>query len=99
LTVKPSLIFGKRFTILKTVNRFPKLNSLTLYARLIFDCRNLAIVGRRNLDGTGIWQHPATRILPASESGDIWPPSLDAGGVRPESGQMPENIFEKIIFF
>jgi hypothetical protein len=48
---------------------FPKLNSLSLHARLISNCRNLAIVGRRNLVGAKIQQHPATRILPAPEFG------------------------------
>jgi hypothetical protein len=51
LTVKTSLIFGKRFTIFKTVNRFPKLNSSFLRARLISDCQNLAIVDPWNPTG------------------------------------------------
>jgi hypothetical protein len=66
LTEKASLIFGKRFTVLKIENRFPKLNSSSLHARLIFDCQNLAMVGRRNPGGTRIRQHPATGILPAT---------------------------------
>jgi hypothetical protein len=69
LTVKASLIFGKRFTIFKTVNRFPKLNSLSLHARLISDRQNLAIVGRRNPVGAGVRQHPIAGILPAPEFG------------------------------
>jgi hypothetical protein len=67
LTGKTSLIFEKRFTVLKTVNRFPKLNSSSFHARLIFDCRNLAIIGCRNLTGTEI-RPPDS---PTSESGDI----------------------------
>jgi hypothetical protein len=49
LTVKPSLIFEKRFAVLKTVNRFLKLNYLSLHACLISDCRNSTMVGRWNL--------------------------------------------------
>jgi hypothetical protein len=90
LTVKLFLIFGKRFTVFKTVNRFPKLNSSSLHARLISDCWNSAMVGRRNLGGTGIRQHPAIKILPALESGDIRPPSPDAG--RQDSGRNPSKV-------
>jgi hypothetical protein len=80
---KASLIFGKRFTIFKTVNRFPKLNSSFLHARLISDCQNLAIVNRRNPTGTGVRQHPVAGIRP---------PALDArhqipAGILPDSGQ------------
>jgi hypothetical protein len=53
LTVKGSLIF---------VNRFSKLNSLPLHARLISNYWNPTIVFRRNLAGAEIWQHPATGI-------------------------------------
>jgi hypothetical protein len=60
LTVKASLIFEKQFTIVNTVNRFPKLNSCSLHAYLISNCRNPAMVGRQNLGGAGIRQHPAT---------------------------------------
>jgi hypothetical protein len=60
LTVKLSLIFRKRFTVLKTVNRFSKLNSSSLQARFISDCRNQKMVGRRNPGGTEIRRHPAT---------------------------------------
>jgi hypothetical protein len=69
LTVKASSIFEKQFTIFKIVNRFPKLNSSFLHARLVFDCQNLAIVDRRNLTGTGVRQHPVASILPASDAG------------------------------
>jgi hypothetical protein len=79
LIVKTSLIFGKRFTVLKTVNRFLKLDSLSLHARLIFDCPNPIIVGRPKLGGIGI-RHLATGIMPTPESGDIRPSSPDAGG-------------------
>jgi hypothetical protein len=65
--------------VLKTVNRFSKLNSSSLHARLISDCQNPAIVGRRNTGGIEIRQHPATEILPTPKSDDIPPPSLDAG--------------------
>jgi hypothetical protein len=65
LTVKASLIFGKRFTIFKTVNRFLKLNSSSLHARLIFNCRNSIIVGHRNPAGVGVRQHLIAGILPA----------------------------------
>jgi hypothetical protein len=75
---------------LKTVNHFPKLNSSSLHACLIFDCRNLAMVGRQNPGGAGIRQHPTIGILPGPESGDIWPPSPDAG--KPNSGRnWPES--------
>jgi hypothetical protein len=47
---------------IKTVNCFSKLNFSSLHARLIFDCRNPAMVYRRNPGGAGIWQHPATEI-------------------------------------
>jgi hypothetical protein len=62
------------FNFWKTIYGFPKLNSSSLHARLISDCRNSTIVGRRNLASARIQQHPATRILPASGSGDIWSP-------------------------
>jgi hypothetical protein len=61
--------------VLKTVNCFPKLNSSSLHARLIFDYQNPAMVGRPNSGGTGIRQHPATKILLEPESGDIQQPS------------------------
>jgi len=84
---KTSLIFRKQFTILKTVNRFPKLNSSSLHAHLISNGRNPVMVGRRNPSGTGIRQHPAhRRRMPADQilaetgqnlamvrSGRIWP--------------------------
>jgi len=79
LTVKPYLIFGKRFTVLKTLNHFPKLNSSSFYARLISNCRNTVMIGRRNPGGTGIRQHPVTGILLAPESGNVRPSSPDAG--------------------
>jgi hypothetical protein len=60
LTVKHSLIFRKRFTVLKTVNRFLKLNYSFLQIRLISDGQNLIMVGCRNSGGTGIQQHPAS---------------------------------------
>jgi hypothetical protein len=69
LTVKTSLIFGKRFTIFKTVNRFPKLSFSSLHACLISDRQNLTIVGRRNPVSAGVRQHPVSGILPAPESG------------------------------
>jgi len=68
LTVKTSLIFEKQFTIFKTVNRFPKLNSSFLNVRLISDCQNLAIVNRRNPTGAEARQRLVTGILPAPES-------------------------------
>jgi hypothetical protein len=90
LTVKPSLIFGKQFTIFKTVNRFLKLNSSSLHAHLISDCQNPAMVGRQNPGGTGIQQHLATEKQPAPESGNIRPPSPDAG--EPDSNRIwPES--------
>jgi hypothetical protein len=62
------------FNFLKTIflNRFQKLNSSSLHARLISDCRNSAMVGRQNPSGTGIREHSATEKLPASESDRIW---------------------------
>jgi hypothetical protein len=58
------------FNFWKTIyGRFPKLYSSSFHARLIFDCQNPAIVGRRNIGGTGIRQYPATGIIPAPESG------------------------------
>jgi hypothetical protein len=78
------------FTILKTVNHFSKLNSSSLHASLISDYWNLAMVGRRNPDGTEIQQHPATGILPTLESGNIQSPSSDAG--EPDSSRnWPES--------
>jgi hypothetical protein len=68
LTVKSSLIFGKRFTVLKTVNRFPKLYSSSLHARLISDWSNPPIVGRSKIGSTGIRHHQVTGIMSASES-------------------------------
>jgi hypothetical protein len=53
--------------ILKTINHFSKLNISSLHAHLIFDCRNLVLVGRRNLGGARIRQHPATGILTANQ--------------------------------
>jgi len=70
LTVKASLIFGKRFTIFKTVNRFPKLNTSFLHARLISDCQNLAIVDRWNPTGAEVQQRPdAGSQIPAKPTG------------------------------
>jgi hypothetical protein len=69
LTVKTYLIFGKQFTVLKIVNRFPKLNSSSLHARLISDYRNSGIVGLRNPANAGVRQHPVARILPVLEFG------------------------------
>jgi hypothetical protein len=80
LTVKVSLIFGKQFTIFKTVNRFPKLNSSLLHACLIFDCHNLVIVDCWNPIGAGVRQHPVIGILP--EFGHQIP-----AGILPDSGQ------------
>jgi hypothetical protein len=79
LTVKASLIFGKRFTIFKTVNRFPKLSSSSLHACLISDRQNLAIVSRWNPIGAGARQHPAAGIRP--------PADQIPAGILPESGQ------------
>jgi hypothetical protein len=99
LTVKVSLIFGKRFTILKIVNCFSKLYSSFLHACLISNCRNPAIVSSWNLADAGIRQHPATENLPASESGDIWPTSPKPAdqipsGIRPwsEAGRIWPNL-------
>jgi len=69
LIVKTSLIFEKRITIFKSVNRFSKLNFSFLHARLISDCHNLAIVDRRNLTGAGVRQRPVAGILPALDAG------------------------------
>jgi hypothetical protein len=83
LTVKTFLIFGKRFTIFKTVNRFPKLSSLFLQACLISNRQNLAIVGRRDPVGSGVRQHPVAGILPTPESGHRqtkFRPGLDGSG-------------------
>jgi hypothetical protein len=95
LTVKTYLIFGKRFTVLKTLNRFPKLNASFLHARSISNCRNSAIVGRRNLASVEIWQHLTTENLPVPESGDIQSSSpelwSEAGQILPKwpgSGQI-----------
>jgi hypothetical protein len=60
-----------------------------------FDIQLLEFGNGRNPRGTGIRQHPATEILPAPESCDIWPPSPDAGGPDanrnwPESGHGQE---------
>jgi hypothetical protein len=89
MTVKASLIFGKRFTVLKTVNHFLKLNSWSLHACLISHCQNPAIIGRRNPGGAGFRQHPAG-ILTTPGSGNFLPPSPDAGG--PDSGRnWPES--------
>jgi hypothetical protein len=63
LTIKLCLIFGKRFTVLKTVNRFSKLNSSSLHTRFISDCWNPVIVGCRNPGGTGIQQYLAIGTL------------------------------------
>jgi hypothetical protein len=91
LTIKAYLIFGKRFTVFKTVNRFSKLNFWSLHACLISDCCNPAMVSCQNPCGTGIRQHLATGILTALESSDIQPPSPDVGEPNssrnwPESG-------------
>jgi hypothetical protein len=88
LTVKPSLIFEKRFMVLKTINRFPKLNSSSLHACLIFDCQNPAMVGRRNPGDTEIRQHPVTEILLAPESSNIRPLST-VDQIPTEIGQKP----------
>jgi hypothetical protein len=90
LIVNASLIFEKRFTVLKTVNRFSKLYSSSLHARLISDCPNPAVVGRSKPGGTGIRHHSAIGILPASESDDIRPPPPDAGG--PTSGGIRSDL-------
>jgi hypothetical protein len=82
LTVKTSLIFGKQFTIFKTINQFSKLNYSFLHPRLIFDCQNLAIVDRRNLTGTGVRQHPVAGILLTSDARHHIP-----AGILPDSGQ------------
>jgi hypothetical protein len=71
--------------IYKTVNRFSKLNSSSLHARLIFDCQNLAIVDHQNSACARVRQHPVARIQLGLESGDIQSPSPDAGG--PDSGR------------
>jgi hypothetical protein len=47
------------------------------------------MVGHQNPGSTGIQQHPATRILRTPESGDIRPPSPDAGGPESGHGQKP----------
>jgi len=79
---KSFLIFGKRFTIFKTVNRFPKLNSSSLHARLISD--------RRNPVGPGVKQHPVVGIRPPADqipvgTGRIWPK-------QPRSGRNPVKL-------
>lgn len=86
MTIKASLIFGKRFMI------FPKLNSSSLPVHLISDCQNLAIVCHQNLAGAGIRQHQAIGNLPAQKSGDIWSLSPESAGqilagIWTESGQ------------
>jgi hypothetical protein len=53
----------------KTVNRFPKLNSSFLHARLISDCHNLAIVDRRNPTSAGVRRHLVAGTLLAPEFG------------------------------
>jgi hypothetical protein len=63
-------IFFNFWKILKIVNRFLKLNSSSLHTRLISDCRNPAMVGRRNPSGTEIRQHLVTGILLTPESGN-----------------------------
>jgi hypothetical protein len=78
LTVKVSLIFEKRFMVFKTVNRFPKLNYLSLHARLISDCQNSAIVGSHNQAGAGVRLHSITGNLPVLYAGKLdicrnWP--------------------------
>jgi hypothetical protein len=89
LTVKASLIFGKRFTIFKTVNRFPKLSYLSLYACFISDRQNLAIVGRRDPVGAGVRQHLVAGILPAPESGHR---NSTGAGIRPPADQISARI-------
>jgi hypothetical protein len=85
LTVKASLIFGKQ--------RFLKLNSSSLHARLISDCWNPAIVSCRNPAVAGVRQHPIVGILTASESGNIQPPSPNAGGqILAETGRIPAMV-------
>jgi hypothetical protein len=85
LTVKASLIFGKRFTVFKTVNRFPKLYSLSLHARLISDCSNPAIIGRPKQGSTGIRHHPGGEIMPTDQilTKSGWNPAMVRN--RPES--------------
>jgi hypothetical protein len=62
--------------IFKIVNRFLKLNSSSLHACLISDCRNQAMVSRRNP------ARSVTEILPTLEFGDIRPPSPDFGRLK-----------------
>jgi hypothetical protein len=71
LTVKASLIFGKRFTILKTVNHFSKLNPSSLHAHLISNCPNPAMVGSQN---TSQAENPATSGHRNTAGAGIWAP-------------------------
>jgi hypothetical protein len=90
LTVKASLIFEKRFTIFKTVNRFLKLNSLSLHARLISNRQNLTIVDCRNPVDAGVRQHPVTGIQPPADQipAEILPDSSQAGRLWQDLAKM-----------
>lgn len=90
MTVKTFLIFEKRFTILKTVNRFPKLYSLSFHARLIFDCRNPATSGYWNNAGVGIRPPEYCRHRNPATSGHCR--RMPADQILAESGRNPAMV-------
>jgi hypothetical protein len=71
--------FWKMIYGFKHVNRFSKLNTLSLHVRLIFDCRNPVMVGCRNLGGSG--------ILPVLESPDVGRPDSNRNWLASSHGQ------------
>jgi hypothetical protein len=86
--------FWKTIYSYKNCKSFFEIKLFVFTQCLIFDCWTPTMVCRQNPGGLGIGQHPATRILPALESGHRFRMPVDQ--IPAKIGQNPAMVRSRL---